>query len=153
MTELKRIVFRSSFWTIYLFILLVGYSLGLCAIFIKESGHPDIGGLLFALIGAAVGGALYTLVVVLYFTITLTSNGIRGYNFWGIYREVPWNEIKSTKTFYFGFLVYVRVFTKDHKSPLWVPLFMRNRIGFASALSDLSPLDCPLRNHFRHQDS
>jgi hypothetical protein len=88
------------------------------------------------------------LILVECFKVKLKPSGISCFNFWGIYSFVLWDEIREVKTFNFLGLKYIRVFFRNSRIPLWVPLFIKNRRGFSKALTEFAPEDNLLRQAF-----
>jgi len=83
-----------------------------------------------------------------YFKVKLNSRGISCFNFWGIYSFVLWGEIREIKTFNLFGLKYVRVFFRNSRIPLWVPLFITKQSGFSKALFEFAPISNLLRQAF-----
>jgi hypothetical protein len=88
------------------------------------------------------------LILVECFKVKLKPSGISCFNFWGIYSFVLWDEMREVKTFNCLGLKYIRVFFRNSRIPLWVPLFIKNRSGFSKALSEFAPVDNLLRQAF-----
>ena len=86
------------------------------------------------------------------FKVKLKPNGISCFNFWGIYSFVLWEEMRAIKIFSLFGLRYARVFFRDSKFPLWVPLFIKNRQEFSKALSEFAPSSNLLRQTFELQN-
>jgi len=91
-------------------------------------------------------------VCIAFFKVKLKPNGISCFNFWGIYSFVLWEEMRAIKIFDLFGLQYARVFFRDSKVPLWVPLFIKNRQEFSKALSEFAPSSNLLRQTFEQQN-
>ena len=88
------------------------------------------------------------LILIWYFKVKLTPRGISCFNFWGIYSFVLWDEMREVKIFnHFG-LKCIRVFFRNSRIPLWVPLFIKNRKSFTAALCEFAPASNLLRQAF-----
>jgi hypothetical protein len=83
-----------------------------------------------------------------YYKVKLNSHGISCFNFWGIYSFVLWEEMREIKTFNLFGLKYIRVFFRNSRIPLWVPLFIKNRNEFSKILVESAPVSNLLRQAF-----
>ena len=89
--------------------------------------------------------------VILLFKVTLTRKSIKGNRSFGFPRHPTWDQIESVKPFSFLFLKYLRVYTSDGKTPLWLPLFLKNYKGFKRDILEFVPEGNPLREFFESE--
>lgn len=151
-----QFVYRSSFlWTfrvmfVWLLVLTIGTGIFSCTT--KRGFHLDLHLVVNHILVPFVYSFLVSLVSVFamtaYFTITITAEGIRGYNAWGKYRFVTWQKMRGAKPFNVLGLKYVRVFTDDGKAPLYVPRFLALKADFKGIVARLAPENNPLRTYF-----
>lgn len=87
-------------------------------------------------------------VLVVVWKITLTAQGLNGFNFWGFYRFVPWQQIDHVKPFNFIGLRYLRVYSQGNDKPLWVPLFIKDYQSFSTMACSLPPEGNVFRAYF-----
>lgn len=155
--EEKILKFKSPLWSA-IWLLIVGNLLGLVLLLpfvLKQRAHLTISLLhFFVVIGVIVlvVDILAGLILVECFKVKLKPTGISCYNFWGIYSFVLWNEIREAKIINFLGLKFVRVFFRNSRIPLWVPLFIKNRKGFSAALSGFAPASNLLRQVFEQNN-
>jgi len=138
------IVYRQFFWLRFLLPFLITYQKHL----IVSLQHICAGIWGVTLIADVVLG----FVCIAFFKVKLKPNGISCFNFWGIYSFVLWEEMRAIKIFDLFGLQYARVFFRDSKVPLWVPLFIKNRQEFSKALSEFAPSSNLLRQTFEQQN-
>jgi len=79
---------------------------------------------------AMFGSLIVSPIITFYYVVTISEKGIKGYNFWAIYRFVEWDSIIECRRINFLGLVFVRAYTSDGKSTLWLPLFLKDMSGF-----------------------
>lgn len=85
-------------------------------------------------IGYAVFIGLMFAVAVLLFPLYVLPDGIRCYNFWGLYRTLRWEEIATvSKTNMLG-LPYAIAKDANGRREIWVPLYLTNMPGFLVAV-------------------
>jgi hypothetical protein len=106
---------------------------------------------LIAFAVASVGMVLLNFVATGYFKITISSSGMKGYNFWGYYRFAEWDSIVEIKPIKFIGLRYLRVFHERGKWPLWLPLFLVDMEGFKSEIKKVTSPSNPLNLFFQNQ--
>lgn len=151
MRENTPATYRSSLLIPWSWVL--GYSVGVISlvILVIEGGRPDWRALLYAILGTAMVSILFCAVLVAYFTVELTPQGIRGYNFWGRYRFVPWSSMCATKHVNLGGLRYVRVFSENESTPMWLPLFLHGMDAFETSVRTVAPEHNVLRAFFEER--
>jgi len=102
----------------------------------------------FTIVFSIAWGLIWSIIAVRYFTLTISGSGIKGYNFWGKYRFVEWKNIKECRTMNLLGLKYLRVFTLDNRSPLWVLLFLNHMHDFEEDIIMLADQGNPMRSYF-----
>jgi hypothetical protein len=80
-------------------------------------------------VGLAISVALMLLAVWL-MPVSVSPEGIRCPNGWGVYRTVVWVEVTAVKPFNLLGLRYLRVFSPKLRWPLWVPRFLADQDRF-----------------------
>jgi hypothetical protein len=83
-----------------------------------------VAGLLAGIVAGEVATFLLVLPVVLYYTTGVGPEGIRGFNFWGIYRDALWEDFRSVSPINFLGLRFLRAHTARGWGPLWLPIFL-----------------------------
>jgi hypothetical protein len=145
--------FKMPFWAV-MWMLIIGNVLGfglLLPFVIERRTHLTVSllHLIFIVwISALIADILLDFICAAYFKVKLNPRGISCFNFWGIYSFVLWDEMRDAKIFNLFGLKYVRVFFRNSRIPLWVPLFIKNREGFSAALCEFAPTSNMLRQAF-----
>ena len=151
--EEKNLKFKSPLWSA-IYLLIIGNFLGLVFLvpfILKHRANLTISLLhFFTVLGIMVFAidVLAGLILVECYKVKLKSNGISGYNIWGIYSFVLWDEIREIKIINFLGLKFARVYFRNSKTPLWVPLFIKNRKSFSATLSEFATASNLLRQAF-----
>jgi hypothetical protein len=83
------------------------------------------------------------------FKITINENGIRCYNFWGVFRTCDWNDIVLCKYINFSGFKYIRIYSKDKYFQLWLPLFLHDFSIFINEVENLAGNDNELTKILR----
>jgi hypothetical protein len=100
--------------------------------------------------------AMATPLVVFGFPVYVSPDGLKAYNFWGIYTSVGWDSITAAKTVHFGVAGFLRVFTRDTRLPFWLPLFSANMDRFTELVREYAgpnnPLTIALERHTPSDD-
>jgi hypothetical protein len=104
---------------------------------------PAIPDLLVVALSGLVGG-LVVAVFVRCYPITLTAEGLRGYDAYGFCRLARWEAITGVRPVRFLGLRYLRVYSADTPRPRWLPLFLSDLAGFAAEAKRLAGPDHPL---------
>jgi hypothetical protein len=86
------------------------------------------------LAGALVFGLAYTLLWTRLLKIHVSPEGIRCYNFWSVYRSIPWSDMARARPINLLGVRYLRVWTASPRSPIWIPLFLADMEGFKNAV-------------------
>ena len=94
-----------------------------------------------------------TTALVLYFTITISDRGIKGFTFWGQCRFVEWKTIKECRTTNLIGLKHLKVFTLDNRLPLWVPLFLNHMRDFEEDIIILTDQGNCIRSYFETKNA
>jgi hypothetical protein len=126
--------------------LVVAVLLGVVGFVLEPEGPSDLW-LAFYLsgsVGIGVLSILATPLVVWGYPVYILADGLKGYNFWGIYSTIPWNAITAVRPLYLGVVVYARVFSPRIRLPLWLPLFLDDMERFTNLVRDRAGLDHPL---------
>lgn len=83
--------------------------------------------------------------MVRFYKITITNEGLRGYDFWGVYHTINWKGIiKVTPVKILG-LKYIKINNEDSSRPLWIPLFLNDMDGFIKEVKGRLEADNPLQ--------
>lgn len=90
-------------------------------------------------------GTLLSGVSAFVYKVSVHRNGIYGYNFWGNYSMVLWDEITHVEPVkYIGF-PYLKVFFEGSTDPIWIPLFLVQQDKFVTVVVEYAPELNPLR--------
>jgi hypothetical protein len=95
-------------------------------------------------LATGLAAALMVALAVWYYTVYVAADGLKCYDFWGIYHFVPWDTIKEARTVNLFWLRYLRVSSPATPRPLYVPLFLADMPGFCAAVADRAGPDHPL---------
>ena len=153
MNSPKEKKYRSKFLPLFLAIALCTGLLGLLLSMILTGF--DIRAfqwkVVFAVIFLIAWSLTWTTIIVLYYTITISESGIKGYNFWGGYRFVEWGTTKECRTMNLLGLKYLRIFTLDNRLPLWVPMFLNHLQDFKRNIINLTDQGNCMRSYFEKE--
>jgi hypothetical protein len=84
------------------------------------------------------------LIFVVYFKLYVGPDSLRGFNFWGLYREVAWVEMLAARPVNFLGLRYLRVPATGLSAPLWIPLFLNDPERFCLRVRQYAGPEHPL---------
>jgi hypothetical protein len=162
MSDSRVDTFRMSFWTTLDWTIVYGLGLALVGSLIASAFFRAATGLqadpFFAVLGlVTVAMALLCVIVVAIplaaivtwlFPVHADDVGVGGFGGWGLRRAAKWNLMTSARPVNVGGLPYLRVMCDDGRSPLWIPLFLTDRPGFASLVLQEAPTDNAVRAYF-----
>jgi membrane associated rhomboid family serine protease len=94
---------------------------------------------------------IYSLVAIYLYPITIKAQGIRGYNFWGVYSFVAWEEIDRIEPYKSFGLWYLRLFFHNSYAPIWLPLFLQQQEKFNQTIIKFTAPDNPLHQALLNQ--
>lgn len=108
-----------------------------------------LGGLLIdILIALILGASTFTAIGVIIIgplsKVTLTSEWLKGYNAFSLYRFLNWNTITKANKVVFCGLHYYKIFDKEHFLPIWLPLFHDNQAELERLICEYTAPDNPL---------
>ena len=92
------------------------------------------------------GGGLYSRVVDR--GIQVFEHGIRGSDFWGRTRELPWSRVRSARRANVGGLRYVAACSTAPQVELWIPISITDAADFRAALRAHAGPAHPLTREF-----
>lgn len=78
------------------------------------------------------------------FQVIIKPTGLYGYNFWGNYSFVTWNEIDKIKAYNLFGCKYLRLFFSNSPTPLWIPLFLVEQHKFNRIVIERTDKNNPL---------
>jgi hypothetical protein len=140
-------VFRSSIRDLWIGATLFAGVPG-AALFYFLGGAQEPGELVLAGAVAVVLAALFA-VAVACFPVYVRDDGLRCYNFYGVYQTLPWaaiTNVRQESMFGFGYLI-----VGDGEREIWVPLYLSDMQGFARTVrthvGDQHPLAVALRGY------
>jgi len=147
-TDGEKVVVRAAFlWVLSLFLIYV-LSIGLAYEYIAHGFYWCWRCATICLVWGPVYSLIVITVLILYFTVEVRTGGIYGCNVWGKYRFVTWERMLSARPINLLGFRYVRLFTDDKKSALWIALFLSQPERFKGAIRRFAPEDNPLRRFF-----
>ena len=92
----------------------------------------------------AVGMGLFFALGVACFPVYVVEEGVRCYNYWGLYSTVRWDAaIRIRRANLFG-LRYAVVSSPSNWTEIWIPLYLSDMNGFIAAIREHVPDDHPL---------
>jgi hypothetical protein len=133
-----------SYWRLLTAILLwsvpLGVGIGVGMVFVLSAGmgltvnSVLLGGAVTAAVaGGEAAAALLVLPMVGYYKVYVGPEGVRAFNFWGVYRFARWADVRQVVPgAYLGLLPMLRAYTAGARTPLWLPLFLADRDGFCA---------------------
>lgn len=141
MTTPRR-VFRSSFFVGWRWITTACAIVAAVTYFVSlAAGHPVPR---LPMIWWAAGMGLAMAILVFLCPVYVSAEGIRSYNFYGIYSTVAWNaEMRTRRHNLFG-LRYIVISSRANWTELWVPLFLSDMRGFTEAVAEFGGDEHPL---------
>jgi hypothetical protein len=129
---MPTLVFRSSFAVLWRWTsTLCGIIGAIVYIQALVSGAPLPFGLTF---GLALGFGLVFAVAVVCFPVYVRADGLRCYNFYGLYRTLRWEDIADIRKDGVLGLPYLVVSNSSGWRQVWVPLYLSDMPGFARAV-------------------
>ncbi len=90
--------------------------------------------------GALVIGALFAVAIIAY-PVYVSTDGIRCYNFYGIYRTIPWHTVSQIRYMTVFGLPYLAVSSALGGSEITVPLFFSNMRRFLEVVREYAGED------------
>jgi hypothetical protein len=102
----------------------------------------------FAILFVLVFSLAFTFVMVAYFKVRLSNEGVKGFNVFGGAIYIEWINISNVKTINLLGLKFLRVFPKGTLLALWLPLFINNPDDFAKKSSYIPPEGNDFREFF-----
>jgi hypothetical protein len=147
--------FRMSFWRLLFVVILWSIPLGvtigvsLALVFTAAFGMtvPPLV-MATAVFVATAGGELVAAVLVLpliaYYKVYVSPDGVRAYNFWGVYRFARWADFRRVALGSFLGLPLLRAYTDGAWTPLWLPLFLADWDGFCALVRTHAGAEHPL---------
>jgi hypothetical protein len=138
--------FRSAFFPVWRVTttLASAEAAGVLAVFGIVLGIPvHVPQILVTAVCAIVTGGLLAAPIA-YYRVYVTSEGIKGFDFFCFYHLARWESIQEARPFNLLGLRYLRVFSTDASRPLWVPLFLSDMSGFRETLSRHAEPNNPL---------
>jgi hypothetical protein len=143
--------FRMSFWWLLGYVVLAQVALFvpvILAVFLARPLLPPLGVLLGSFVAGVAFLELYALAFVAalsaYFKVYVSPDGLRAFNFWGLYREVAWAELRSAGPVNFLGLKYLRAYPTGGRAPLWLPLFLRDQGRFCALVRQYAGPEHPV---------
>jgi hypothetical protein len=132
--------YRSSFWTLWRWTSAFCGLLGACYyVMCYFSGCRPVHALPTA--GLSLGLGTVFAAAVVCFPVYVSPEGLRCYNFWGVYQSIGWFEIERiSPTNLFG-LKYLRVFSHETPAEIWLPLYLTNLREFTDDVRQFAGAD------------
>ncbi len=142
--------FRSPIWSglvaVLSGILLVWLSfIPLCIFLAPRFRYPAWNVYLGVCLGFTAIGLIFGVFSVFLYTITVRDSGIYGYNLWGNYSWLEWEEMTGVRPIRYVGLPYLRLFFVGSPTPLWIPLFLVNQHQFNQIVIEYAPEANPLK--------
>ena len=129
----------------------LGHGLGISTILIRHHFHAN-----WSLVSKAV---LYSIPVLLIYAFAfasimrlvfptyISSSGVYGHSFCGIRRYLGWADIVQTRRFFLGNLVYLRLYARNGKAVIWLPMYQSRRLEFFNEIRKFALPNHPILNH------
>jgi hypothetical protein len=139
----ERRTYRSSFWTLWRWTtaccgLIGALVYGFCLL---SGGPPQVA---FPTAGLSlVLGTLFAVAVVC-FPVYLSPEGLRCYNYWGLYRSIAWLEVGQISPESVLGLKYLRVTSRGSGAEVWLPLYLSDMSSFIEQTRHYAGPDHPL---------
>jgi hypothetical protein len=139
--------FRMPFWLVFVFG--CAWAMLIVAAFyvpqiLSGSMVFDVRAFFAGLVAGEVTAVVFYLPLVFYFQTGIGPEGIRGFNFWGVYRDAPWEDFRSVSPFNLLGLRFLRAHTARGWSPLWLPIFLNDWDRFRDRVLEYAGPEHPL---------
>src|SRR5262249_728740 len=122
--------FGVSALTLFFIMTPIGVAIGVLAILVLEGFAVNLMGLVVAIALMETVGLACTLLAMRWFRVEVPPESISGYTPGGRSRSVAWPKIVAVKPFNFLGLKFLRVFSANALSPVWLPLFLSDQERF-----------------------
>ena len=136
-------IFRSAIFITFVHVFL------LYAVIVFIDDGLDVNKIAF-LIGSIIA-LFFNYLMIRFFKITINSEGIKGYDCWGIIHFIEWERIVDVKPIRIFGLKYIRALNKETR-PLWLPLFLSDMNKFKEEIQKRVPQNNPLNLFFSDQE-
>jgi hypothetical protein len=87
--------------------------------------------------------AIFIAILIRLFPVYIDRQGVKSYNFWGVYRYLRWDEITSAKPFIIFNLSYIQIRSIDNKQ-IFIPLFLSKMSSFNRQVRAFVDLEHPI---------
>lgn len=140
-------VFRPSAARLFLFYVALGLPFLVCFSFIM---HGPAVQWLNLLLGAAFVvplAVIFAGIVSLLLPVRLTSEGVQAHSAWGLPRFIRWQDIQSVRKFSLPILPWLRLYSADGSSAVWLIMFQSSPAKFKLEIQKLAPPGNPILSH------
>jgi hypothetical protein len=140
-------VFRPSAARLFLFYVMLGLSFLVCFSFIRYSTAFQWSDLLLGAAFIVPLAVIFAGIVSLLLPVRLTAEGIHAHSAWGLPRFIRWQEIQSVRKFSLPILPWLRLYSADGSSAVWLIMFQSHPAKFKLELRKLAPPANPILSH------
>jgi hypothetical protein len=129
----------------------LGHGVGFCMHLVKHHSPVNWSFLsemiLYSIPALLIYAFLFALIIRMAFPTYLSSSGIYGHSFWGIRHYLGWTDIVRARKFRMGNLAYLRLYARNGRAMIWLPLFQSSRREFFNEIRKFAPPNHQILNH------
>ena len=130
----ERIVFRSSFFALWRWFtvftsILCAFTVGLTWLLGQPTSIPPT-------IGLSLIVCIVFVVAIMICPLYLVPEGVHGYNFWGKYRTVKWDEMGTIQPMNLFGLRYLIITGTSDGAKIWLPMYLSEMNEFIAGVND-----------------
>jgi hypothetical protein len=133
----------------YVMVAAAGIGVPLALALVRFAGATPPPGQLFGAVAIAVGvgevaALLCLLAFIAYFKVRVSPKGLGGFDPWGRYREVAWDQLRGARPVNLLGLKFLRAYGAGGKAVLSLPLFLSDLERFCSLVRQHAGPEHPL---------
>jgi hypothetical protein len=143
--------FRMSFWWLFAYVMGVSATIAVplaMAIILLNGARPSASLMVTALAVALAAGEAFAclslLLFIAYFKVHVSQGGLGAFNTLGLYREIAWADVASTKRVNLLGMQYIRLYSSRLRLPVSIPLFLSDLDRFYQVVCRHAGPDHPL---------
>lgn len=148
--------FRMSFVRPFLWLIAWDVPVALFVLFLCDERLFDhrhrLRTILIVTLGVSLLAAFLTAPVVRLFKVYVYRDGLCGSGTWIWYRCLAWSEIQCVRHLNFVGLPYLRIYSHETLTAIWLPLFLTNMNRFKEIVAEHAESDNPLVEYFLSDD-
>jgi hypothetical protein len=140
-------VFRPSAARLFLFYVMLGLPFLVCFSFILHGPAFPWSDLLLGAAFIVPLAVIFSGIVSLLLPVRLTAKGVHAHSAWGLSRFIRWQDIQSVRRFSLPILPWLRLYSADGSSAVWLIMFQASPAKFRLEILKLAPPGNPILSH------